>query len=84
MCWVMLKSTHSLGPEFLASNSFSLVKAFKIRLLCCGQVPATEIPERIKNGTAQALRSTVNKWDFMKRRGFCAAKDTVFGQSGSH
>lgn len=80
----MLKSTHSLGPECLASKSFSLVKAFKKRLLCCGQVPVTEIPERIKNGVVQALRSTISKRDFMELRGFCEAKDTVSGQGGSH
>ena len=32
--------------------------------------------------TAQALRSTINKWDFMKLKS-CKAKDTVIGQNVS-
>lgn len=33
-------------------------------------MPATEIPERIKNGIAQALRSTINQRGFVKLGGF--------------
>jgi hypothetical protein len=31
----------------------------------------------------QALRSTINKWDIMKLKSLCKAKDTVNGQNGS-
>ena len=31
----------------------------------------------------QALRSTINKWDLMKLKSLCKAKDTVNGQNGS-
>ena len=31
---------------------------------------------------AQTLRATINKWDLLKLRGFCKAKDTVRRQKG--
>jgi hypothetical protein len=30
---------------------------------------------------AQALESTIDKWDLMKLKSFCKAKDTVLGQN---
>jgi hypothetical protein len=30
-----------------------------------------------RTSTDQALRSTINKWDLMKLKSFCKAKDTV-------
>ena len=43
MWWVILKSMQSLGPECLASKSFSLAKDLRKRLLCWGQMPRIEI-----------------------------------------
>jgi hypothetical protein len=33
--------------------------------------------------TAQALRSTIDKWDFMKLKSLCKAKDAVNRQNGN-
>ena len=33
---------------------------------------------------AQALRSTVDKWDLMKLQSFCKARDTVIGKMATN
>jgi hypothetical protein len=42
-----------------------------LELISLGDNPPNRTP------VAQALRSTVDKWDFRKLKSFCKAKDTV-------
>jgi hypothetical protein len=39
--------------------------------ICTGEIFLSRTP------MAQALRSTIDKWDLMKLKSFCKAKDTV-------
>lgn len=61
MWWVILKSIQSLGPECLASKSFSLVKDLRKRLLCWGQMPRGEVSEKYISGKTQEQYSVRNK-----------------------
>jgi hypothetical protein len=58
------------GPQHKTRYTVSNRKESGKRHIATGEFPE-------QNTMAQALRSTIDKWDFIKLKSFCKAKNTV-------